>query len=99
MRKKILITMMICLSAIALTGCSSSPVVVNIANGNDLHSNQFAEFVRIGDKLAYDSATRIVYRIDETYAQNVLIPYYAPNGLPYKYNPETNTMEQIEFGK
>lgn len=22
-------------------------------------------------------------------------PYYAPNGLPYKYNPSTNTLEEI----
>lgn len=22
-------------------------------------------------------------------------PYYASNGLPYKYNPETNTLEEI----
>ena len=22
-------------------------------------------------------------------------PYYAPNGFPYRYNPETNTFEEI----
>lgn len=24
-------------------------------------------------------------------------PYYAPNGLPYRYNPETNTFEEIDL--
>jgi hypothetical protein len=24
-------------------------------------------------------------------------PYYAPNGLPYRYNPETNTFEEIDI--
>lgn len=23
-------------------------------------------------------------------------PYYAPNGKPYRYNPETNTFEEIK---
>ncbi len=32
----------------------------------------------------------------EAYAATTPSPYYAPNGLPYKYNPETNTFEEIE---
>ena len=24
-------------------------------------------------------------------------PYYAPNGLPYRYNPETDNLEEIDY--
>jgi hypothetical protein len=55
--------------------------------------------VEIGNYLYYDSTTRIVYwwngAIRANYATTPS-PYYAPNGLPYLYNPETNTFEEIE---
>ena len=49
----------------------------------------------------YDSTTRIVYwwngRLGAGFYGAVApSPYYAPNGLPYKYNPETNTFEEID---
>ena len=54
-------------------------------------------FIDIGNDLVYDSATRIVYIEEHTYYNyNTYCPYYAPNGLPYKYNAETNTLEEIE---
>ena len=55
--------------------------------------------VYIGDGLYYDSTTRIVYWWNGWFLNNTATtpsPYYAPNGLPYKYNPETNVFEQID---
>ena len=49
----------------------------------------------IGGELYYDSATRITYRRNGNAYGSVFIPYFAPNGLPYKYTPETNTFEEI----
>lgn len=78
-------------------GCGSEPVQVNVYNNENLLSNQFGEFVKIGSNLVYDSATRIVYLMNYTYGGNVVYtPYYAPNGSPYKYNPENNAFEEIE---
>ena len=57
--------------------------------------------VEIGDGLWYDSSTRIVYWwngcIEPGYQSSTSpAPYYAPNGLPYKYNPITKEFEEIE---
>ena len=43
-------------------------------------------------RLYYDEFTKIVY-IDSVY---IFTPYYAPNGLPYRYDPETNTLREIK---
>ncbi len=72
--------------------------VRNVSNSENISSNQFGVFVDIGNNLVYDSATRIVYIENYTYAANrVYVPYYAPNGLPYRYNPETNIFEEINI--
>lgn len=78
-------------------GCDSESVQVNVSSSENISSNQFGNFVDIGGCLVYDSATRIVYIDNHTYYRNsIYTPYYSPNGLPYKYNPETNTFEEIE---
>lgn len=46
--------------------------------------------------LQYDVDTYIVYYIQYTYRSNVRIPYIAENGLPYRYNIETNELELIQ---
>lgn len=97
MKKKILVGLIGCMLAFSLVGCSSEPVQVNVSNNDNISSNQFGKFVDIGSNLVYDSATRIVYIEEYTYNGNTVhCPYYAPNGLPYRYNPETNTFEDIE---
>lgn len=96
--KKILIAIIIsCFLIFTLTACSEPVQVnINVSNSGNLSSNRFGVFVDIGNNLAYDSATRIVYVKNYTYYGNyVYIPYYAPNGLPYRYIPETNTFEEI----
>lgn len=85
-----------------LIGCGSEPVQVNISNSENISSNQFGQFITIGDNLVYDSATRIVYMVygvDGVYESKTYCPYYAQNGLPYRYNPETNTFEEIDEDK
>ena len=95
--RKILILIAALLLFCTLTGCGSETVVVNVENTENISSNAFGNFVEIGNGLVYDGATRIVYIENYTYyAHYVYTPYYAPNGLPYKYNPETNTFVEIE---
>jgi len=99
MNKKIMICLIGCILTLSLVGCSlEPPVQVNVSNSENISSNQFAQFKNIGRNLVYDSATRIVYIEDYTYGgYRVHYPYYAPNGLPYRYNPETNTFEEINY--
>ncbi len=97
MKKRLLVGLIGCMLALSLVGCSSETVQVNVSNSDSLSSNQFGIFIDIGNDLVYDSATRIVYIEGRTYGgYDVHCPYYAPNGLPYRYNTETNTFEEIE---
>lgn len=80
-----------CIFMVSLVGCSNSD------QENADTSNYSIEFVTIDDSiLVYDSATKIVYMKNFTNAINcAYTPYYAPNGLPYRYNTETNSLEEI----
>lgn len=92
-------------SAMFIGGCSSSSYVqVNVSNTESIHNNLFGKdtLIEIGNGLYYDSTTRIVYwwngiLVDFNECSNTPTAYYAPNGLPYKYNPETNTFEEIDL--
>ena len=99
--RNILILIAALLLFCSLTGCGSE-VVVNVENTENINGNNFGKYalVGIGNGLYYDSTTRIVYWwnghmsvVDYSISPS---PYYAPNGLPYRYNPETNTFEEIE---
>lgn len=96
MRNKVLILSLLSLTAFGLTGCDSKPVVVNVENSEALNGTNIGKstLFMIGDGLCYDSTTRIVYWWNGFW-EIPFSPYYAPNGLPYKYNPETNTFEEI----
>lgn len=103
MRK--LLSIILCLVIIcSLVGCGAErPVVaVNVENDSSLSGKVFGvdALVEIGNYLYYDSTTRIVYwwngRLGAYNHAATPSPYYAPNGLPYLYNPETNTFEEIE---
>ena len=49
--------------------------------------------------LYYDTNTKIVYRLFNECAgysgYGYMSPYYAPNGMPYVYNVQTNSLEEI----
>lgn len=103
---KKLLSIVLCLVIVfSLVGCvAERPVVtVNVENDSSLNSKVFGTdaMIEIGNGLWYDSITRIVYwwigrMTPGYYSSTTPSPYYAPNGLPYLYNPETNTFEEIE---
>ena len=60
----------------------------------------FSNIGTIGDnnqtQLIYDVDTKIVYMLSKGYHDYPsLCPYYAPNGLPYKYDSSTNSLVMI----
>lgn len=102
-KRNLLILLAILLLSFALTACESKTVIVNVENGENINGATIGKdaMIEIGNGLWYDSTTRIVYwwnnRLTSgSQASTTPSPYYAPNGLPYKYNPETNTFEEIE---
>lgn len=104
MKRKLLISLIGCMLTFSLVGCGETTTLnVNVENSDNLNNSILGKqsFIEIGAGLVYDSATRIVYMangFDGTYESKTYCPYYAPNGLPYRYNPETNTFEEINFG-
>lgn len=107
MIKRVIVAIFICLIAVlSLTGCDtntgSNVINVNVEENNTISGNKFGKsaLIAIGDGLWYDATTRIVYWWNgflNTYNYTTTpSPYYAPNGLPYRYNPETNTFEEIK---
>ena len=101
MKRKLLTIILACIFTFSLVGCAETVVSVNVENSSLLANTVIGvnSLVKIGNGLWYDSATRIVYwwngRCNISYSDTVPTPYYAPNGFPYRYNPETNTFEEI----
>jgi len=101
MKKKLLTIIFIYTLALSLVGCAETVVNVNVENNSSLANTVLGKdaLIKIGNGLWYDSTTRIVYwwngRMNIHYSDTVPTPYYAPNGFPYRYNPETNTFEEI----
>ena len=98
--KKVLSVLICCFIMVSMVACSveSKVVTVNVENDESLSGKVFGEtaMIKIGNGLYYDSTTRIVYWWNGNYGSDwatTPTPYYAPNGLPYLYNPETNTFE------
>ena len=96
MNKRLFAIILVCIVLLCLVGCTSKPIQVNVSNSEELSSNQFGNFIEINNVLEYDSATRIVYIYNQNSYGGSRTPYYAPHGVPYKYNPETNTFEEID---
>lgn len=102
--KKFLVCLTGCILTFSLIGCgndTATTLSVNVENNSELNNSTLGKrsFVEIGGELYYDSATRIVYMVnghDSPYESKTYCPYYAPNGLPYRYNPEINTLEEIK---
>ena len=110
MKNRLFMIAMAVMIAVAglLSGCSSSepelvPVNVNATDQTNTTRQVLGKeaLIELGSGLWYDSVTGIIYwwnGIISTYSYSATVPtpYYAPNGLPYRYNPETNTFEEIE---
>lgn len=99
MKRNIIAIMFVCIIGLSLSGCKPEPVQINVSSNENLSSDQFCNFIEISSDLHYDSATRIVYICNQNSYGDVYTPYYAPNGFPYRYNPETNTFEEINNSK
>lgn len=100
--RKLLSIILTCLITLSAVGCGETTTIsVNAASIDNLTNSVFGKsaMVEIGDGLYYDSTTRIVYWwngfLDFSNYAATPTPYYAPNGFPYRYNPETNTFEEI----
>ena len=103
--KRNLLILLAALLLCSFAGCSSNDVVVNIENEENIYNTAFGKsaLVYIGDGLYYDVSTRIVYwwngSLKYVETSTTPSPYYAPNGLPYRYNSATNTFEEINFSE
>ena len=101
--KKLLSIILCCIIVFSMVGCGAEEkvVAVNVKNPENVAGQVFGKsaLIEIGNELWYDSTTRIVYWwngcLHYYRSDTVPSPYYAPNGLPYLYNPETNTFEEI----
>ena len=97
--KRVIVFFLSLLIVLSMVSCGGETVYINASNSEELVSSVLTDFVRISDKLSYDAATRIVYIRNVTYAGPIVhTPYFAPNGLPYRYNASTNTLEEIVWG-
>lgn len=102
MKKKILVGLIGCMLIFSLVGCGKSTINVNVENSSELSGTTLGvdSLIEIGDRLWYDSTTKIVYwwngYMSAANCATTPTAYYAPNGLPYRYNPETNTFEEIK---
>ncbi len=107
--KKILALIITLMFAVSLTACEvgKKEVLVNIEKTDELNNEILGidALVKIGGGLWYDKTTGIVYwwngnlgydDMSITCSDTTPTAYYAPNGLPYKYNPETNMLYEIE---
>lgn len=104
MKKKILIALLLTFSTLTFTGCISrnNSANINISSEKESGTKQVGlEQLQCIDNsyLYYDINTNIVYFWNGVIGGfnncTTPSPYYAPNGLPYKYNPSTNTLEEI----
>lgn len=106
MKKKLLITLLITTTLI-FTGCSEWSTEVNINSEDESGTKQVGlrQFKKINNSfLYYDINTNIVYLWNGnigyfSQAATTPSPYYAPNGLPYKYNSAINALEEIQKGE
>lgn len=68
----------------------------NQADQNTFSSYSASSFEKIAGDIYYNEMTKIVFIKQLTYGVcYIYTPYPAPNGLPYRYNVDTNTLEEI----
>ena len=103
--KKILMISLACILLLLCISCGNNGITtINVENSETLHNTILGieALIEINDSMYYDSTTRIVYWWNGYLNSNwgtTPTPYYSPNGLMYKYNPETNTLEEITSNK
>ena len=96
--EKFLAIILVIVLTLSMTACGTSPDVESI----DIVTGKTA-LVELGNGLYYDINTRIVYwwngyLISGNYSTTPS-PYYAPNGLPFLYDPVAGVFEEIQNGE
>lgn len=100
--KKKLLSVILCVPLLYGCAVKKEIVAINIQNPEIENNAELGidALVEIGSHLYYDRITNIVYFWNGfPFTSRCAVtpsPYYAPNGLPYKYNPETNNLEEIK---
>ena len=110
MKKRIIVLTL--LSMLTINGCNTKEAISLNVKSSDTEISQTLNnnalgvpaLKKIGNGLWYDTTTGIVYwwngflsNISEVSTPPT--PYYSPNGLIYRYIPETNTLEEIKIGE
>lgn len=95
----LLIIALILICFIGIFMCYDEPKEASVEIDN-IETTNFGKsaLIEIGNLLYYDKSTYIVYwwngrSIGER--ATTPTPYISSNGLPYKYNPDTNSFEEI----
>lgn len=102
--KKFLVIILIIVIVLSLVACAPVDTSSNASNGENETRYMLGKsaMIELGDGLWYDSTTRIVYwwngclKYQYNYSTTPS-PYYAPNGLPYRFDPENNRFEEIDI--
>lgn len=102
MKKRITLLLIAGLIAISLVGCTSS-TQMNVKTDNGAVNKEFgtARLQSLGSGLYYDQTTGIVYwwngvLTTGSQVSTVPTPYYSENGKLYRYDPISNTMEEVK---
>lgn len=99
MKKAFLRSSVILVLILTLSGCGSESEDLSIIRNGDITG---IDLMNIDGCLYYDTKTNIVYIwngfFDCYTTATTPSPYYASNGLPYKYDPDTKQLKEITNG-
>ena len=95
MRNKIIVLILTVVLVLCLSGCGGT------FEGSKDYTKRTGGRLQptMMQDLQYDTNTKIVYILFNEGARysgyGYMSPYYAPNGMPYVYNVQTNSLEEI----
>ena len=96
MKKTFLKLSVIFVLLLTLSGCSSESEDLSIIEAGSIVG---VDLMNIDGCLYYDTKTNIVYIWNGIFGCSITAttpsPYYASNGLPYKYDPDTKQLKEI----
>lgn len=101
-RKNITLLVAVGTIVILLTGCTSSIQMDVKTDGESVNKSVgTSRLQELGSGLYYDQMTGIVYWWNGvltigSQTSTTPTPYYSKNGKLYRYDPASNTMEEIE---
>lgn len=99
MKKTFLRLPVILILMLTLSGCGGESEVLSIVDPGTITG---VDLINIDGCLYYDTKTNIVYIwngfFDCQTKATTPSPYYASNGLPYKYDPDTKQLKEIVNG-